>query len=633
MGSSKFHLEKTHRYQVLKAVALFVELLSSAEEERADGPLELAAEVDGAGEWDDVVVYYPTVPGGTEHAHHWQIKRQSTDITKADAVERLKTLFKEAYDLLLADQGNCMPGCEPSRQFNLGFARMSWRAQLSPGSKGLVPISALQELALACKGIGNPQVGIIQSGGNNDEQRSWFSFLSAATGSLVNAALVLRHLHVAELGTEDDLSQASSRVLSQWFENADQVFDALRSQLSEMNNQTRLSPEDLAGTLSGFKRRPGSPQWTSIRPTVDGTGWGIIGTIPPQDIVGQVWAHGPVLREVRLVHAPSRSTASIDTALARLVLHSAVKTSTRVLPPQVRGWHTLIESRTGRTLGLAENDPAAEPLLDPFSAQPRACDPRNAQTIDAAGLHLQQCMDAHTWGIVSERVDKLISELPTTCDLLTVLKQTWFQIKASFGAQGAEAIAQCLARMLRVEIEPPDVDGRIRCGPKTEELLGMALFMALVLSVGQGKSLKLNNGVPGAAFRTESSDVHVVALRKCSVDPDGVVPIEDVAPGLVRKKGIHILSGTGASSSAIVQSVDDDEPWSKATTAPPTFDAPGGAEVVLTNDRAFRIALRTGKAKLEDFIRQRVRESASREKKKTDAAVHVLQAIEADHAA
>lgn len=631
MGSRKFQLEKANRYQVLKAAALAVDLIKCVEDEQADGPLELAAEVDHAGEWDDVVVYYPNQLGHTEHAHHWQIKRQTTDISDPKAVERFGKLFKDAADQLNKDIQSCSPGAEPRRRFCLGFARTSWLVKFSTASEG--SILTLEDLVHDCSGLGAPHQRIVQAGGSNEEQRRWIDFLSGATGTQEQAALVLRHLQIHRLGTEDELSRSALAQLSRWFDTPQEVFEALQLHLSGLNNHALLRQEDLVDRISKFKRKLGSPLWTSLRPALDRNNWGVTGSIPPEDIVSELWVHRSGPRDVRIVHEPSRSTGPMDNALARLILHRQGSVSARVREPQKDAWLARFSELTGHTLGLTENDPAENPQLDIISVPPRTGeDPRNPKAAQYAGLQLQGAMDVHTWSLVCERVDSNIGGLPSTCDLLTDLTMAWYRMKlAVIGQEGG--LSRSLARMLQVEFELSQVDGQTRCGPKTAELLGKALFLALLFSVGHGQGLELNNIQDGAAFQSGGSKVYVIALRRCALPDNGIVSIRDVAPQLARKRGVHIFSGTDASASEVIHSSDGNEPWSKVLGAPQTFDTAGIAEVVLTDETAFRKAYMAGKPKLEEFIRQQMQAAVLRERRECQAAVTALQTMESGNAA
>ena len=631
MGSRKFQLEKANRYQVLKAVALVVDLIECVEDEQVDGPLELAAEVDNAGEWDDVIVYYPNQPGHTEHAQHWQIKRQTTDISDSRAVTRFGELFKDASDQLNRDRLNCSPGAEPRRRFCLGFAQTSWNVKFSAVSEG--PIVALQDLVHACSGLGNPHERIVREGGSNEEQRRWIDFISSVTGTQEQAALVLRHLQIHRLGSEDELSRNAVARLSRWFDTPQEVFESLQQHLSDLNNQARLRQDDLVNIICKFKRKSGSPLWTSLRPTLDRINWGVTGSIPSEDLVSELWMHRSGPRDVRIVHEPSRSTSPLDDALIRLILHRQGGVSARVREQQKHAWLTRVDELTGHTLGLAENDPAENPQFDIASTPPRICeDPRHPKTVQGASFQLQGAMDAHTWSLVCERVDNYISALPSTCNILTDLAMSWCQLKAA--ALGQERIvSESLARMLQVVFEHSHVNGKARCGPKTAELLGKAVFLALLFSVGYGKSIEFNNLQDAAAFQSGGSKVYVTALRRCAIPGDGVVPIRDVAPRLARKPGVHIFAGTDASSSEVIHSSDADEPWSKIPGAPQTLDAPGIAEVVLTDESAFRKAYVAGKAKLEDFLRQQMQAAALRQRRECQAPVTALQTMESGNAA
>ena len=355
---------------------------------------------------------------------------------------------------------------------------------------------------------------------------------------------------------------------------------------------------------------------------------------PANSVVERTWDAGSQSHlEIGTSPPLHLATDPLPFALSRLALHLPHNSTARAL--QAAAWRSSMAAAVGHTLGLAStHEPANVPFL-PVAALDEVPGSRSCESVPEGDLEaeaLQQAMDRKTWGRVMETVERLLGRDVSDGGLRGDLRARW---TSWIGGMDDAAKRDLMVGLLHAEAEGAKVQGLLRVGPRTVELMADGIMLRLLVeaaaggrgtwdSLGSGltvRSLALVTwagpaGSATGAYRldeTLSSDL----LKPLAQQPRGFVRPSD------EKCTVLVMSGVACSPTDWLEpSLADDAPASHNLAA-------DERRVIVTNDSVLRRELReTGRT---EVFGRRLRERLDMHTRTRDHASTALDDLVAEN--
>lgn len=525
MGLPKTQLQKRDRYGLLVATELAAEMLGDYERART-GAREIRVEAITETVWDDVVVHGPT------HLDKWQVKRQLTPLSVAEAKKMIKALAPSAA-----------PGAAPSRHY-IGFAA------LVPIGKAKVPPLDLQKLAELCDSARVPNIdigGFVQLHKNDDA----FKFVHDALlpASSETAVIALGKLFVRALGTEHVVRARAIAHLEDLFVNADEVVTQLHNWLlHHSDGLIRIDSNVLHEQVidQHAKRDINRSRWVHLSRNDVTSRWEARGPVAFASVVESAWAGSGRVR-VQVGSEPFLREEALA-PLARLLIHRAPGSTAEAAHGS--DWGNAANGLCGSTLGVASQ---GLPLSCSVAPTVHPHPPRSDQTVTEFAVGLTSAMDEHVWKELVAAVPKLLYADRLAEDVRSATLALWARwlLELKTPAHRANLCRSMLATA--EESTRSGMDASVRSGPLLVNDLARAVEIALVMGVGLeagGKTVAiLPDGRPQNLL-IENVRAHLIAVTIAS-HPRDRQPCRlaaDPTEMLADETGIAILAGVDANA-------------------------------------------------------------------------------------
>lgn len=588
----RFRLEQKSRYEKL----VIAQRLSDMLDKFLSGlpaPIALGTEQGGIKEWDDIVIQH--VDG---HYEHLQIKRQTTPFCEkaADKAVYLAS-FKPRTSRKAKHQQPSPPTnydpkpVEPTAlpedtgesELDSAFKHLAkWHgsddSKLPPdraftltlvgahiGIKKELTVNHLDEFCKLCRQDGIDLNAFAEREDGPTKRvhlwlTTWCGFKDWS-----HVQQTMRRVTVKCIGNDATLEERAKDSLGRHFRSPQQTLDLLLAYINT-SDVSAIGCHAVVRHLRAMLKSD-AETWTQylLNQSI-GNSWLVAGThdvrsaapIPPDDaasgVVKHLWASESQNRKPRLhaqYAAPPPNLVNLPTAILRIALHLQTGSHCMLLGEPV--WRSNVGHEVGQTLGIGSKDLDDLPWIENTEtltcALSRDLPTQSASRAEAAAL--TAAMDEVVWQRLQRGVAAHLASVVDTA-LMSALETTWL-------AWAEELTADPIARLLLMEqLMYPATEGKdskhaLRIGPRTVELLEMAIVMLLLVAVAIGGT--------GATWRSfpKHGDVLSIALRNWSgpaADTWGVRALSDddlmsvIGPS---PASVVILSGVDASPTSLLE--------------------------------------------------------------------------------
>ncbi|MDN5426755.1 MULTISPECIES: ABC-three component system protein [Pseudomonas] len=591
----RFRLEQKGRYEKLVIARRLSDMLDKYLDGRP-APMFIGAEQGGIPQWDDVVVQHTE-----EHWEHLQIKRQTTcfsdkhvdkeaflqsrekkakgdkagegskpsdpvddadvavdtDAAKDPADDQFDSELEKVMKSLASWQAPAS-GAKPSkRTFTLHLPGLD--VAIKGHSKAhITTINHLREFWDSCNKDGL-SVGDLSQRDDNPTQRV-YTWLTTWCGFRDWSHVVekMQMLSIESLGDETELETAALASLDRHFLNSRTTLSLLIDYISDNTTDTNVISCYSAAKQLQNMLRPSFQTWTQYLLNPLGQDWTVTGTHdldgpdtggsvnPASQVVSHHWKEGAFNRQLRLhagYRSPSPGVTALPSAILRLALHLKAGSHGLLLGEPV--WRQGVDQELGSTLGIGEADLDDLPWIQ--NTESLSCGlgrPITSQLDnrrESAALH--DAMNEVVWQQLQNRVEQKMAKI-TDLDLLTAMEAMWREWKPELSADQT-ARQSLFEQLMYPQTEGLDAKHALRIGPRTLELLEVAILMLMLTCVGLGGADAHWRAIPPIG------DILSIALRHWSggaTDRGG--------PRLISEDSLRVVLGQSPAPVVVLSGVE-----------------------------------------------------------------------------
>lgn len=485
----KLNLDGTKEYEVAVAASRVSQMLVAFTQGH-DHILSVGAEQGGINKWDDLVLEENNL------TRHIQVKRQNTDFSNEPSVRNNITKGARAgqpkdlspFDEAIKSLGEWVSANDPTTAIN----KKLFEVYLPEGSiciKSEIQINVLKNLCenhikdvTTVAGLGSLQSS--DPGVNNcfDWLTTWCDFKDWE-----HILKALRILKISTGGSRDDLDISTVSNLKNVFHSPEDVLTKIKGFICDNSTFTgAITPRHLY-TLLKDNLQPEIYPWTQFG--LNGMNWEISGNQDAEFaneierasvIVPSLW-DGSTKGILKLVVPYDNDSPLLNKAL-HLALHLQGLSHSHILNHAV--WKQTMSNKVGNTLGTDRNDCDHLSVTENNSvfttSEIKILDSLAKQ--DALSAEIDNEIVRKTWEIVGTRLTNLISAMPTS-DLKTAIDERWRTWHSELNNDLLET-KKLLKIMLHPKAEGNEINGELRIGIKTANLIVDGIYLLLVASVG-----------------------------------------------------------------------------------------------------------------------------------------------------
>ncbi len=295
---------------------------------------------------------------------------------------------------------------------------------------------------------------------------------------------------------EDDIKERTLRKLKEVFmESKIEIVQSLILSYIDSNStySGAFKPRHLLGELQDYIR-PEFERWSMFK--TNGRWWTISGTHDlekneeiekPTVVISKLWNNScATVNSIKI--CGNYSDDCMLNSLMRLSLHFL---GNNPFCSNKTKWENSLENKTGKTLGISENDFDTLMILSLSDDTYSVSESRNLNLIDEIEDYASQLNDEMykiTFNNVDDDISKKIKDMSKS-NLRSEIESRWNdwknELKDDTGRQ-----RELFSKILRPNAEGEIISAEIRSGLKTVKLLSRAIFMLLILSVclNEGKN-------------------------------------------------------------------------------------------------------------------------------------------------
>lgn len=485
----KLNLDGTKEYELAVAASRVSQMLVAFIQGH-DHIFSVGAEQGGINKWDDLVLEENNL------TRHIQVKRQNTDfsnepcvrnnITKGVRVGKPKDL--SPFDEAIKSLGEWVSANDPITTTN----KKLFEVYLPEGSiciKSEIQINVLKNLCenhirdvTTAVGLGNLQL-------NDPGVNNCFNWLSTWCDfkDWEHILKALRILKISTGGSRDDLDISTVSNLENVFHSPQDVLTKIKGFICDNSTFTgAITPRHLY-TLLKDNLQPEVHPWTQFG--MNGMNWEISGNNDTEFaneierasvIVPSLWDCS-TKGILKLVVSEDNDSPLLNKVL-HLALHLQGLSHSHILNHAV--WRQTMSNKIGNTLGTDRNDCDNLSVTENNSlfttSEIKVLDSLTKQ--DAFSAEIDNEIVRKTWEIVSTRLTNLISAMPTA-DLKTAIDKRWRAWHSELNNDLPET-KKLLKIILHPTAEGNEINGELRIGIKTANLIVDGIYLLLVVSVG-----------------------------------------------------------------------------------------------------------------------------------------------------
>jgi len=294
----------------------------------------------------------------------------------------------------------------------------------------------------------------------------------------------------ANKGSKEDVDSNTKHILSQLYNNTDDVFIKLKDYVT--NNSTftgAITPRPLFNLLKNYLL-PSVQQWTQFEKKT--TNWELSGTHDsisaeeierPSILVPALW--DKTTSSALKIVVPDNIESVLLNKILHLAFHMEGLSNSHILDHNV--WKQTMSKKIGDTLGIDKNDCQNLSILNnntPFSAADiKLYD--SLQKQDELATKIDNEIIKATWRSVCNSINKTLTEM-TSSELRNSMEERW---KAWCNDLENDIVEQknIFKIMLHPDAEGEGVEGDLRIGAKTVDLIADGISLLLVVSVALSK--------------------------------------------------------------------------------------------------------------------------------------------------
>jgi hypothetical protein len=579
-------------------------------------PISIGSEQGDIGAWDDMIIQE------VDFLKHVQIKRQNTNfsdenclkstITKNDGsvnVRKLSAIDATLKSLADWSKGTNLETLTPKRKFEivLPTSTINIKRELSVNVLKNLCENHIKDVTTA--------FGLETLQANDTTIDRCYKWLNTWC-DFENWEHILKSLKILKIsannGSSEDVDLKTKQILSQLYNNTDDVFIKLKSYVTDNTTFTgAITPRPLFHLLKG-NLLPEIKFWTQFER--DDLIWKVSGTHDTDTIenierasviVPSLWNNQ--LESSLKIIIPDDTDSLLLNKVLHLALHMEGLSNSHILNHEI--WSKSLKDKLVFTLGIDKNDCANLSIKENsssfHSADSKVLD--NLNQHDNFAKEIDDEIINTTWHLVCKKiVAQITSKNPS--DLRNAIEERWKVW--SLALQNDKGQKKLLfSTMLHPKSEGEQIEGELRIGIKTTNLITEGILLLLVVSVALSAEHKnwqnistYSSTTIGLAFWSGSSD----KKRK-------VQDIEDGVDEIIGKTStdILILSKVKLSESEVMGSN-----IASGNSKENNLAQPHRPKLIVTNHKGFRDLISTGdlnkiKEYLENII-QRNEESQNK---------------------
>lgn len=485
----KLNLDRTKEYE-LAVAASRVSQMVVAFVQGHDHILSVGAEQGGINKWDDLVL--------TENnlTRHIQVKRQNTDFSREPCVRNNITKGARTgqpkdlspFDEAIKSLGEWVSANDPTT----ATEKKLFEVYLPEGTicvKSEIQINVLKSLCenhiknvTTATGLGSLQSSDAAVNHCYNWLTTWCGFTDWE-----HILKALRILKITTGGSRDDLDINTVSNLKNVFRSPEDVLTTIKGFICDNSTFTgAIAPRHLFTLLKGYLQ-PEIHPWTQFG--VNGMNWEISGNHDaefvneierPSVIVPSLW-NDSTKGILKLVVPNDHDSPLLNKAL-HLALHLQGLSHSHILNHAV--WKQTMSNKVGNTLGTDRNDCDNLSVTENSSVF-TTCEINVLDSLekqDAISTEIDNEIIRKTWEIVGTRLTNLISAMPVS-DLKTAMDERWRAWCGQLNSDLPET-KKLLKIMLHPTAEGNEINGELRIGIKTANLIVDGIHLLLVVSIG-----------------------------------------------------------------------------------------------------------------------------------------------------
>lgn len=485
----KLNLDGTKEYEV--AVAAFscsqmlVAFLPGHEH-----IVSIGAEQGDIPKWDDLIVEE------AKGLKHVQIKRQTTDFSNEPSIRNTITKNKRkgqlkdlsTFDETINSLGKWVKNNDPDTTSPKRF----FEIYLPEGSISIKTEFTISAFKTFCeehiKDVTTP-TGLTQLQATNTSVGHYFNWLTTWCGfqDWEHVLKALRLLHIKTGGSRNDVDQNAISILTNVFHTPEDVLAKIKGFIIDNSTFTgAIKPRHLFNLLREHLRPEIAP-WTQF--SFNGMNWEVSGTndteFPdkierPSIIVPSLWDNS--VKGVLKLVVPSPNDSPLLNKTLHLALHLHGLSHSHILNHNV--WKQVVSNKIGNTLGIDRNDCDNLSITENNSifttSEVNVIDSITKQ--DTLADEIDKEIVRKTWDVVVQRLGNSISELQSS-ELKTAIDERWRSWYSALNVDLIE-VKKLFKNILHPVAEGKEINGELRIGTKTTNLIADGIFLLLVVSVG-----------------------------------------------------------------------------------------------------------------------------------------------------
>jgi len=484
----KLNLDSTRDYEISVAAFKIAEMIVAYVEGHKHIK-SIGAEQGDISKWDDLVIDEENC------LIHIQIKRQTTDFSddpctrdqytkgKRKGIDRDLSPFddtlKNLADWLVNNNPSTM---NPTRTFEIYLP--DYATNIKSGLK-------INDFRILCEEYiksTSTAAGLSELQSHQDSVNQCFQWLKTWCGfeDWDHILKALKNLKIKIVGSKSQLDENSKLFLNHKFKQSDVVLSIIKGYIGDNTTFTgAITPRPLLYLLQDYLV-PEVNHWTQFN--MNGSNWEISGILDleiiteverPSIVIPELW-NADKDSSLKIV-VPNNTESKLLNKVLHLALHTTGLCNCHISHHDV--WKQKMKNKIGGTLGNSKYDCDNLSVVENSSTF-TSSDIVNLDSIqkqDELANVIDDEIVKTTWLSVKAKLNRCISEVETS-ELQNAIDTRWRAWQAAFETNVNEQ-KELFKYMLHPKAEGEDIEGELRIGTKTTDLIVEGLFLLLVVSV------------------------------------------------------------------------------------------------------------------------------------------------------
>lgn len=613
----KLNLDGTKEYEKSVATIYVSEMLVAFIQGRKHIK-SIGAEQGDIGKWDDLILEYEN------RLCHFQIKRQNTDFSKEPCIRNTYTKqarkgqFKDLseFDKTIKSLADWSKDKNPN---TLNPKRL-FEIYLPEGTvhiKDEIQINVLKTLCenhiktvTTAQGLADLQAKDTSVNHCYNWLTTWCEFQDWE-----HILKALRILKIFSGGSSDDIDTRTKSLLACVYNSPDLIITRIKGYIVDNATFTgAITPRPLFELLKS-DLLTGIPYWTQFE--MNGANWELSGTHDTED-VNEI--ERPIIVIPKLWNIGTQSNLKIivpnivESALLNKVLHLALHikgvSNSHIL--NHKEWKQIMSAKIGNTLGVAKNDVENLSFVENNSAFSTSNIKQFDTSIKQDNLanEIDNEIIKTTWLEVVVKLNKLITEMKSS-EIKNAIEERWKVWNNALKEDISEQ-KRIFKIMLHPMAEGEDIDGELRIGTKTVDLIVDGLHLLLIVSIGLSDQ---HNSWEKISDNYSATTIGLSYWSGPSSKKRRVQDLDD--------EGIKDLIGQVGTEVLILSKVKSNEteiysiPLARGNATDNSLAQQHKPKLIITNNTAFRQLINMGELKpLKEYLKKIIK---SNEDSKNDS--------------